>query len=66
MMYYKSEGALMGIFYSYDLSSLSTPAGPGGNERMGTIPFMALDLLPNTWGQRGEVKHLYRHDLESF
>ncbi|KAG2120139.1 hypothetical protein DEU56DRAFT_835973, partial [Suillus clintonianus] len=67
MTYYKSEGALMGIFYNYDfLSSLSTPAGSGGNERMGTIPFMALDLLSNTWGQRGEVKHLYRHDLESF
>ncbi|KAG2125373.1 hypothetical protein DEU56DRAFT_825288 [Suillus clintonianus] len=33
---------------------------------MGTIPFMALDLLSNTWCQRGEVKHVYRYDLESF
>ncbi|KAG1772572.1 hypothetical protein EV702DRAFT_1201429 [Suillus placidus] len=29
------------------------------------IPFMALDLLSEK-GQRGEVQHFYRHDLESF
>jgi hypothetical protein len=32
---------------------------------MGTVPFVTLNLLTR-WGHRGEVKHLYRHDLGSF
>ncbi|KAG1788614.1 uncharacterized protein HD556DRAFT_1222572, partial [Suillus plorans] len=51
-----------GVLNNYDLSSLVTALGPQVNERTGTIPFMALDLLSKK-GQRGEVKHLYRHDL---
>ena len=66
MMYYRTkDGTLMGVMNDYDLSSLATSVGPEGNERTGTVPFMALDLLTPE-GQRGEVKHLYRHDLESF
>ena len=66
MMYYRTKnGTLMGVLNDYDLSSLAAAAGPQGNERTGTVPFMALDLLTPA-GQRGEVKHLYRHDLESF
>jgi len=65
-MYYRTkDGTLMGVLNDYDLSSLSTTTGPQGNERTGTVPFMALDLL-TAEGQRGEIKHLYRHDLESF
>jgi hypothetical protein len=55
---------LIGVLNDYDLSSLRTQ-GPQGNERMGTVPFVALNLLTR-WGHRGEVKHLYRHDLGSF
>ncbi|KAG0695565.1 hypothetical protein DFH29DRAFT_1083311 [Suillus ampliporus] len=66
MMYYKTkDGVLIGILNDYDLSSLATTQGPLGNERTGTVPFMALDLL-SPEGQRGKVQHLYRHDLESF
>ncbi|KAG1807196.1 hypothetical protein EV424DRAFT_248780 [Suillus variegatus] len=65
MMWYRNGTVLMGVLNDYDLSSLATALGPQGNERTGTIPFMALDLLSKK-GQRGEVKHLYRHDLESF
>ncbi|KAG0699555.1 hypothetical protein DFH29DRAFT_1070617 [Suillus ampliporus] len=66
MMYYRTKnGVLMGVLNDYDLSSLATTPGPQGNERTGTVPFMALDLL-SLQGQRGEVEHLYRHDLESF
>ncbi|KAG0706490.1 hypothetical protein DFH29DRAFT_845929 [Suillus ampliporus] len=65
MMYYRKKGALMGVLNDYDLSSLAIALGPEGNERTGTVPFMALDLLSQK-GQAGEVKHLYRHDLESF
>ncbi|KIK33251.1 hypothetical protein CY34DRAFT_29547, partial [Suillus luteus UH-Slu-Lm8-n1] len=64
-MWYKKDGKLIGVLNDYDLSSLATESGPRGYERTGTVPFMAVDLLTKR-GQRGEVKHLYRHDLESF
>ncbi|KAG1838490.1 hypothetical protein C8R48DRAFT_571982, partial [Suillus tomentosus] len=62
MVWYRNGTVLMGILNDYDLSSLVTALGPQGNERTGTILFMALDLLSKK-GQQGEVKHLYRHDL---
>jgi serine/threonine protein kinase len=65
LMWYWKDGKRMGVLNDYDLSSLANDQGPRGNERTGTVPFMALDLL-TVKGQRGEVKHLYRHDLESF
>ncbi|KAG0699553.1 hypothetical protein DFH29DRAFT_1014269 [Suillus ampliporus] len=66
MMYYMTKnGVLMAVLNDYDLSSLAITPGPQGNERTGTVPFMALDLL-SPEGQQGKVKHLYRHDLESF
>ncbi|KAG2114188.1 uncharacterized protein F5147DRAFT_607426 [Suillus discolor] len=65
LMWYKKNGKLIGVLNDYDLSSLANVVGPQGNERTGTVPFMALDLLTEK-AQRGEVKHLYRHDLESF
>ncbi|KZT08872.1 uncharacterized protein LAESUDRAFT_811005 [Laetiporus sulphureus 93-53] len=36
-----------------------------GQERTGTIPFMAMDLLSREYF-RGEIVRLYRHDFESF
>ncbi|KAG2070795.1 hypothetical protein BDR04DRAFT_1053775 [Suillus decipiens] len=65
LMWYMKNGKLIGVLNDYDLSSLANVAGPQGNERTGTVPFMALELLTPS-AQRGEVKHLYRHDLESF
>ncbi|KAG2071556.1 hypothetical protein BDR04DRAFT_1075264 [Suillus decipiens] len=65
LMWYWKDGKRQGVLNDYDLSSLADDSGPRGNERTGTVPFMALDLLTEE-GQRGEVKHLYRHDLESF
>ena len=63
-MYYRANNTVVGVLNDYDLASLKGDP-PLGNERTGTIPFMALELLsPN--GQNGKVKHLYRHDLESF
>jgi hypothetical protein len=64
-MWYWKDGKRIGVLNDYDLSSLADEPGPRGNERTGTVPFMALDLLSEE-GQQGEVKHLYRHDLESF
>jgi serine/threonine protein kinase len=65
LLWYRSLGKLIGVLNDFDLSSLADDQGPRGNERTGTIPFMALELL-SAQGQRGEVKHRYRHDLESF
>ncbi|KAG1775180.1 hypothetical protein EV702DRAFT_1007960, partial [Suillus placidus] len=65
LMWYRKNGKLIGVLNDYDLSSLADDLGPLGEERTGTVPFMALDLL-SAKAQRGEVKHLYRHDLESF
>ncbi|KAG2137854.1 uncharacterized protein EDB93DRAFT_1090936 [Suillus bovinus] len=65
LMWYRSLGRLIGVLNDYDLSSLADDQDPRGNERTGTIPFTALELL-SAQGQRGEVKHLYRHDIESF
>ncbi|KAG1876129.1 hypothetical protein C8R48DRAFT_690769 [Suillus tomentosus] len=65
MMWYRKNGKLISVLNDYDLSSLANALGPQGNERTGTVPFMALDLLTKE-GQQGKVKHLYRYDLESF
>ncbi|KAG2340740.1 hypothetical protein BDR05DRAFT_966616 [Suillus weaverae] len=65
LMWYWKDGKRMGVLNDYDLSSLANVQGPQGNERTGTVPFMARELLTED-GQRGKVKHLYRHDLESF
>ncbi|KIK33485.1 hypothetical protein CY34DRAFT_708938 [Suillus luteus UH-Slu-Lm8-n1] len=65
LKWYKKDGKLIGVLNHYDLSSLANEPGPRGNERTGAAPFMARDLLTER-GQRGEIKHLYRHDLESF
>ncbi|KAG2146760.1 hypothetical protein DEU56DRAFT_786259, partial [Suillus clintonianus] len=62
MMWYENDGKLIGVLNDYDLSSLVGDAGPRDNDRTGTVPFMALDLLR----EGGEVKHLYCRDLESF
>ncbi|KAG2140139.1 hypothetical protein DEU56DRAFT_886064 [Suillus clintonianus] len=66
MMWYEKDGKFIGILNDYDLSSLASDLGPRGNERTGTVPFMATDLLTKNLGQTGEVKHLYRYNLESF
>ncbi|KAG1840713.1 hypothetical protein DFJ58DRAFT_88001 [Suillus subalutaceus] len=65
LMWYRKNGKLIGVLNDYDLSSSANVVGPRGNERTGTVPFMALDVL-SAKAQRGEVKHLYHHDLESF
>ncbi|KAG2107959.1 uncharacterized protein F5147DRAFT_837161 [Suillus discolor] len=65
LMWYRKNRRLIGVLNDYDLSSLANAVGPQGNERTGTVPFMALELLTKD-GQQGKVKHLYRHDLESF
>ncbi|KAH7881923.1 hypothetical protein F5I97DRAFT_1991515 [Phlebopus sp. FC_14] len=64
LMYYRDkDGNVVGVLNDFDLASLGD--GITGTERTGTVPFIALDLLTDE-ALRGEVKHLYEHDAESF
>ncbi|KAG2336803.1 hypothetical protein BDR05DRAFT_970860, partial [Suillus weaverae] len=63
MVYKTSDGRYIGVLNDFDLSS--TRGSPSGQERTGTVPFMALDLLTKK-AVEGKVKHLYQHDAESF
>ncbi|KAG1826552.1 hypothetical protein EV424DRAFT_1643290 [Suillus variegatus] len=65
LMWYWKDGKQIGVLNDYNLSSLADDPGPRGNERTGTVPFIAVDLLTEE-GQQGKVEHLHRHDLESF
>ncbi|KIK40978.1 hypothetical protein CY34DRAFT_13333 [Suillus luteus UH-Slu-Lm8-n1] len=48
-----------------NLMVYKTLDSPSGLERTGTVPVMAIELLPKE-AIEGKVKHLYRHDTESF
>ncbi|OAX34638.1 hypothetical protein K503DRAFT_785624 [Rhizopogon vinicolor AM-OR11-026] len=63
MFYETSSGVIIGVLNDYDLSSAGDT--PTGNERTGTLPFMAMELLTKA-ALEGKVEHLYRHDAESF
>jgi hypothetical protein len=62
MYWKKADGTFCGVLNDYDLSVKldRNYRGPSSKQRMGTRPFMAIDLLEPTPG-----KHFYRHDLES-
>ncbi|KAH9855847.1 hypothetical protein C2E23DRAFT_882621 [Lenzites betulinus] len=65
MFYRDGDNRPRGVVNDWDLAcdvqGLQTHTGL---ELTGTMPFMAIDLLTNA-AFRGEVRHLYRHDLES-
>ncbi|KAI6022952.1 hypothetical protein BKA83DRAFT_4271284 [Pisolithus microcarpus] len=58
-----SDGKIMGVLNDFDLASIED--GLTGTERTGTVPFMALELL-HPEGLRGQTKHAYEYDAESF
>ncbi|KAH7918881.1 hypothetical protein BV22DRAFT_1134262 [Leucogyrophana mollusca] len=62
MYYHDTQGIAVGVLNDYDLSS--TIEGCQGNERAGTLPFMAIGLLDKE-GLEGHIIHQYRHDAES-
>jgi hypothetical protein len=59
MAYKALDGRYIGVLNDFDLS---TQDSPSGQERTGTITFMAIELL----SKEGTDKHLYRHNAESF
>ena len=56
-------GVPVGIINDFDLASW-VDYSTTNNDRTGTIPFMAIDLLNG--GLDSRIPRLYRHDLESF
>ncbi|KAF8870808.1 hypothetical protein CPB85DRAFT_1353643 [Mucidula mucida] len=61
------HGNYFGVLNDFDLASLRADLDsrtPISMRRTGTPPFMAMDLQ-NPYTQNVDVKHLYRHDLES-
>jgi hypothetical protein len=65
-MYHVHKGKIYGVLNDFDLSyqmtdEHPTPDQPSSNQRTGTLPFMAIDLLRDN-----PTVHGYRHDLESF
>lgn len=63
MVYRALSGLVMGVINDCDLSS--PESGSGGHERIGMIPFMAIDLLAEK-AIEGKADHLYQHIAESF
>ncbi|KAJ3848372.1 hypothetical protein EV368DRAFT_68332 [Lentinula lateritia] len=60
IMFRRKDGKIYGVLNDFDLSSRVEDVD-NGDIRIGTRPFMSLDLLNSYW----EGGHLYRHDLES-
>ncbi|KAI9460375.1 hypothetical protein HD554DRAFT_2133358 [Boletus coccyginus] len=61
---YKVEGSLVvGVLIDFDLATIVDSVT--GNERTGTVPFMALDLLSKEV-LAGKIEHIYAYDAESF
>jgi len=66
LMYYRQlDGKVIGVVNDFDLATLAGSERKFGNERTGTVPFMAMELLQKD-GQDGCVVHRYRHEVESF
>ncbi len=63
----KPDNTLCAVLNDWDLSSVVTEGKEtcSGFELTGTVPFMAIDLLSEE-ALAGKIRHLYRHDLESF
>ncbi|KAI0758692.1 hypothetical protein C8Q74DRAFT_258925 [Fomes fomentarius] len=63
----KPDNTPCAVLNDWDLSSVVTEEKEtySGFELTGTVPFMAIDLLTEE-ALAGKVRHLYRHDLESF
>jgi hypothetical protein len=58
-----ATGKPEGVLNDYDLASWDK-FPTTNNDRTGTVPFMALDMLNN--GLEKRIPRLYRHDAESF
>ncbi|KAK0478840.1 hypothetical protein IW261DRAFT_1399927 [Armillaria novae-zelandiae] len=58
------DGHVRGVLNDFDLSSLRSATGASSFQRTGTLPYMAYELLIKDENGH-QLKHLYRHDVES-
>ncbi|KAG7443264.1 uncharacterized protein BT62DRAFT_903585 [Guyanagaster necrorhizus] len=58
------DGHLRGVLNDFDLSAYRHETGPSLRQRIGTLPYMAYELLANDENGQPPM-HLYRHDVES-
>ncbi|KDR79227.1 hypothetical protein GALMADRAFT_25577, partial [Galerina marginata CBS 339.88] len=54
-----------GVLSDFDLSVLQWEPRVTGTEKMGSVPFMALEILTEDYWE-GKVQRCYHHELESF
>ncbi|KAH7922717.1 hypothetical protein BV22DRAFT_1131225 [Leucogyrophana mollusca] len=62
LKYYLDDNQPVGVINDFDLAL--TKQGPTGTERIGTVPFMALELLSKS-GRDGHITQIYQHDAEA-
>lgn len=63
------DDTVYGVLNDLDLSSLREHVNKGTRtsfQRTGTPPYMAIELLRDAYKGTPPIRHLYRHDLESF
>ncbi|KAF8914736.1 hypothetical protein CPB85DRAFT_1204418, partial [Mucidula mucida] len=63
IMWHRCRGRICGVLNDFDLSSFRDNTAPSSKQRTGTHPYMARELHQ---GAKISIRHLYRHDLESF
>ncbi|KAI9460387.1 hypothetical protein HD554DRAFT_2196978 [Boletus coccyginus] len=63
LMYKVEGGRVAGVLIDFDLATRVDSVA--GNERIGTLPFMALDFLTSE-GLASGIEHIYAHDAQSF
>ncbi|KAF8495044.1 hypothetical protein BU17DRAFT_59516, partial [Hysterangium stoloniferum] len=64
LMFRREKDEIFGVLNDFDMACYvdGTENHPESKQRTGTWPFMSIDLMDPS----SPVKHLYRHDLESF
>ena len=65
-MYRRKGEEICGVLNDFDLATIKGDSSPSSKQRTGTKPYMAIQLLREEKGEKGDpVVHSYRHDLES-
>jgi serine/threonine protein kinase len=64
IMFRRIDGRIRGYLIDFDLASLAG-RDPHNLDRIGTMPFMAVELLRSGGVRRAPVLHTYAHDAEA-
>jgi hypothetical protein len=65
MAVYQQGSRFYGVLFDWDLAVVKSVSDDCGNQRTGTVPFMALDTLcAEFWSDL--IRRVYRHDQEGY